>query len=256
MGETLSGPRYRMEKHTSEVWSPQLRNRRPVDVYLPPSYRSARRRYAAVYFHDGQNLSDPAIAFGGNTWALETAIAGLAERGLEAIFVGVHNTGERRLAEYSPFPDPKHGGGRGARYVAFLRDTLKPRIDAAYRTRRDRDSTISIGSSMGGLLSLYAFFTRPSPFGRIGVMSPSTWFGERAILQFIERARYTRGRVYLDVGTSEGSATLRDARMLARILREKGYGRETLRYVEADGHQHTERDWARRLPDALRYLLQ
>jgi predicted alpha/beta superfamily hydrolase len=244
-----------MEKDTSEIWSPQLRNRRRVDVYLPPSYASSRRKYAAVYFHDGQNLSDPAIAFGGNTWQLETAIAGLVERGLEAIFIGVHNTGAARLAEYSPFPDPRHGGGRGSRYVSFLRDTLKPRIDAAYRTRRDRDSTLSIGSSMGGLFSLYAFFARPSPFGRIGVMSPSAWFGERAILQFVERARYTRGRIYLDVGTSEGTATLRDARMLARILRHKGYGRDSLRYVEAEGHQHSERDWARRLPAALEYLL-
>jgi predicted alpha/beta superfamily hydrolase len=132
---------------------------------------------------------------------------------------------------------------------------LKPRIDAAYRTRKDRDSTVTIGSSMGGLISLYAFFTRPSPFGRIGVMSPSAWFGERAILEFVRRARYTRGRIYLDVGTSEGAPTLHDARLLARALREKGYGRDTLRYVEAQGHQHTERDWARRLPGALEYLL-
>ena len=244
-----------MEKHTSELWSPQLRNRRRVDVYLPPSYNSARRRYAVVYLHDGQNLSDPAIAFGGNTWQLETAIPALASRGLEAIFVGVHHAGEARLAEYSPFPDPRHGGGRGARYLSFLRDTLKPRIDAKYRTRKDRDSTITIGSSMGGLISLYAFFTRPSPFGRVGVMSPSAWFGERAILQFIQRARFTRGRVYLDVGTCEGAATLRDARMLARVLRHKGYGRDTLRYAEAEGHHHTERDWALRLPGALEYLL-
>jgi predicted alpha/beta superfamily hydrolase len=244
-----------MEKHTFQIWSPQLRNRRGVDVYLPASYGSARRRYAVVYLHDGQNLWDPTIAFGGTTWQLDRAIPALADRGFEAIFVGVHNTGAARLAEYSPFPDPRHGGGRGARYVSFLRDTLKLRIDAAYRTRKDRDSTVTIGSSMGGLISLYAFFTRPSPFGRIGVMSPSAWFGERAILEFVRGARYTRGRIYLDVGTSEGAVTLHDARLLARALREKGYSRETLRYVEAEGHQHTERDWARRLPGALEYLV-
>jgi isoamylase len=244
-----------MEKHTFQIWSPQLRNRRRVDVYLPASYATARHRYAVVYLHDGQNLSDPAIAFGGTTWQLDTAIPALADRGLAAIFVGVHNTGEARLAEYSLFPDPRHGGGRGARYVSFLRDTLKPRIDAAYRTRKDRGSTITIGSSMGGLISLYAFFTRPSPFGRVGAMSPSAWFGERAILEFVRRARYTSGRIYLDVGTSEGAATLHDARLLACALREKGYGRDTLRYVEEEGHQHTERDWARRLPGALEYLL-
>jgi predicted alpha/beta superfamily hydrolase len=245
-----------MDKHTLEIWSPQLRNRRPVDVYLPASYGVGRMRYPVVYAQDGQNLSDPAIAFGGNTWRLEGALEHLRSRGIEAIVVGLHNTGEGRIGEYSPFPDSKHGGGAGLRYCRFLMDTVKPRIDGDYRTRRDRENTAMIGSSMGGLITLYAFFLRPSPFGRAAVMSPSLWFGQRKILEFVERARFTRGRIYLDTGTAEGAQTLRDARALARLLREKGYQpRESFKYVEAQGHRHTEADWARRLPDALEFLL-
>jgi predicted alpha/beta superfamily hydrolase len=243
-----------MQKHSFEIWSPQLRNHRAVDVYLPDSYDVGRRRHPVVYMHDGQNLSDPAIAFAGQTWHLHEGLAWLAARGIEPIIVGVHNT-PARLAEYSPAPDAKHGGGDGDRYARFLIDTLKPRIDGDYPTRRDREATVVAGSSMGGLISLYLFVRRPSPFGRAAVMSPSIWFAGRSILDCVARARATRGRIYLDVGTGEGAATLRNTRALNRLLRAKGYRRDNLRYVEAQGHQHREADWAWRLPQALEFLL-
>ena len=245
-----------MEKHSFNLWSPQLRNRRGVDVYLPGSYAAAgRRRYPVVYMQDGQNLSDPAIAFGGNTWQLESALATLAGGGIEPIVVGLHNTGEGRLAEYSPFPDARHGGGKGEAYVRFLIETVAPRIEAQYRVTREREGTVIGGSSMGGLISLYAFFRRPSPFGRAAVMSPSLWFGSRRMLEYVWDARPPDGRLYVDAGTAEGTGTVRDARALVRILRRKGYRRGTLKYVEASGHRHQEADWARRLPAALAFLL-
>jgi predicted alpha/beta superfamily hydrolase len=244
-----------MQKDSFDIWSPQLRNRRGVDVYLPESYDAGRRRYPVVYMQDGQNLSDPAIAFCGNTWRLDEGLPWLAERGIEPIVVGIHNTGAARLAEYSPFGDPRHGGGDGDRYARFVIDTLKSRIDADYRTRKDRASTVIAGSSMGGLISLYAFFRRPSPFGAAAVISPSIWFGGREILAFVQKSRLTRGRIYLDVGTSEGAGTLRDARTLHRLLRRKGYKGDALWYLEAQGHQHREADWAWRLPQALEFLL-
>src|SRR5471030_76505 len=114
------------------VWSPQLRNRRDVDVNLPASYPSGVR-YPVVYMQDGQNLSDPAAAFAG-TWDLDSTIDRLAWRGLDVIIVGVHNAGRERLAEYSPFPDARHGGGKADEYLAFLVDTLKPRIDRMFNT--------------------------------------------------------------------------------------------------------------------------
>ena len=90
-----------METHTLSVWSPQLKNRRAVDVYLPASYAPGRRRYPVVYLHDGQNLSDPATSFAG-TWELDSVLEELARRGIEAIVVGVHHADDGRLAEYSP----------------------------------------------------------------------------------------------------------------------------------------------------------
>ena len=87
-------------------------------------------------------------------------------------------------------------------------------------------------------------------------MSPSIWFGGRAVLDVVSRARQTRGRIYLDVGTNEGAGTVRNARLLNRLLRRKGYRKDTLRYVEAEGHQHREAYWAWRLPHALEFLLE
>ena len=256
------------------VLSPQLHNRRDVDVYLPSSYASGVR-YPVVYLQDGQNLSDPATAFAG-TWDLNATIERLAWSGREAIFVGIHHGGRGRIGEYSPFPDPRHGGGQADAYLEFLVHTLKPRIDRTFNTRRDRDSTTILGSSMGGLVSLYAYFRYPSVFGRAGVMSPSIWFGQGAIVQFIEEARVPRGRVYLDVGTGEGAGALRDVRRLGRVLVRKGFRRRrrpapesvrpspgerrsssssVLRYVEDHGARHTEAAWAFRLQGALEFLL-
>jgi predicted alpha/beta superfamily hydrolase len=259
------------------VWSPERRNRRAVDVYLPASYSGARSRYPVVYMQDGQNLSDPATAFAG-TWELEATLERLAQRGMEAIVVGVHHAGVERLVEYSPFPDRRHGGGDADAYLAFLAQSLKPRIDRTFRTRPERDATVILGSSMGGLVSLYAYFRYPSIFGRAGVMSPSIWFGGGAVLDFIEDARTPPGRLYLDVGTHEGLGTLRDARRAGRLLVKRGFARDRrsrrpratqpgpdrrtthegkprLRYVEHAGGRHQEADWAYRLEGALEFLL-
>jgi predicted alpha/beta superfamily hydrolase len=247
-----------MIKRTLErVWSPQLRNKRTVDVYLPWSYPSGLR-YPVVYMHDGQNLSDASTAFAG-TWELDAVIARLAERGVEAIVVGIHNT-ERRLAEYSPFPDRRHGGGGADAYLQFVASTLKPRIDRMFRTLQGRDETVILGSSMGGLVSAYAYFRFPSVFGRAGIMSPAIWYGQHAILDFIRDARTPRGRVYLDVGMQEGAGTLKDARRLGRLLVRKGFRRTpraaaALRYVEDPHGRHQEASWARRLEGALEFLL-
>jgi predicted alpha/beta superfamily hydrolase len=234
------------------VWSPQLGNSRTVDIYLPPSYGGARR-YPVVYMQDGQNLSDPATAFAG-TWRLDTALAALARAGVEAIVVGVHNT-EARLAEYSPFPDAKHGGGQGDRYLSFLADTLKPRIDRLFRTRPARRDTVIAGSSMGGLISLYAWLERRDVFGHAAALSPSLWFGRDALAAYVDASSMPPGRLYLDVGTAEGAAAVTDVRAMRMRLRSKGLAADRLRYKEDRGGRHQEEAWSRRIGPALRYLV-
>jgi len=239
----------------ARVRSPQLENERDLDIFLPPSYARTRRRYPVIYMQDGQNLADPERAFAG-TWELPRALLELAGRGLEAIVVGIPNSGVERLREYSPFADARHGGGGGDAYLAFVERTVKPLVDRRLRTRPEREATGIFGSSMGGLISLYAFFRAPETFGFMGAMSPSLWFGNRAVIDYIEADGTPPGRLYLDVGTEEGAGTLRDTRQLVAVLERKGYARgESLAFAAVEGGRHQEAHWAERLVPALEFLL-
>lgn len=232
-----------------EVYSPQLGNTRPIVVYLPPSYaRTTRRRYPVLYMHDGQNLFDPATSFIGVEWQVDETLERLSAEGIEAIVVGIWNT-PQRLAEDRPFPRWFHG--RGEAYLDFIVETVKPLIERTYRTRRGREHTGIFGSSMGGLISTYAFFTRPAVFGLIGAMSPAFWVGKDAIYALVRASPFVPGRIYIDHGTHEyNPQRMRD------VLLEKGYRLgEDLCYISERGGQHNEVAWARRLPNALRFLL-
>ncbi len=255
-------------KIREKVWSPQLRNQRDIVVYLPPSYDLSEKHYPVLYMHDGQNLFDQATSFSGE-WHVDETMERLYWEGFEAIVVGISNIGGQRLAEYGPFADTYHGPGRGDRYLDFIEQTLIPLINSDFRTLLGRKHTGIIGSSMGGLISLYAFFRPDSPFGLAGIMSPSIWYAGSAILEYVRQAEAQPGRIYLDAGTREyGGITEEDAkrrsrtyyarvRRLKRILIHKGYRPfHDLLHVEEKWAGHNEPAWARRLPDALRFLLE
>jgi predicted alpha/beta superfamily hydrolase len=246
-------PQGRVERVPPGPESPGLD--RDLAVYLPPSYGESDRRYPVLYMQDGQNLFDPEASFAGS-WRVDLAMNWAAARGLEGIVVGVPNAGGARIAEYSPFDDPEGGPGRAAEYVRHLAETIKPLVDARFRTLPQRETTGVVGSSMGGLLSLFAFFARPDVFGIMGALSPSLWFGERAIFGLLEAAPSQPGRLYLDVGRLEGAETLENARRLRDLLRAKGYVPGAhLRYVEDRAGKHEEAAWGRRFRAALPFLL-
>lgn len=238
-----------------DVYSPELGNRRDVYVYLPSVYLRSSAPLPVIYMHDGQNLFDPTTSFAGE-WGVDDAMAHAPRKARRAIVVGIPNMGVDRMKEYSPFLDARHGGGGGDAYVDFLVQTLKPMIDSRYRTRPERESTGILGSSLGGLISLHAFFRQPSRFGFAGVMSPALWFADGAIFPSVEHAAHVPGRLYLDVGTREGEGTLANARAMRDLLERKGYhaGRD-LMWVEDEGGMHNEAAWGRRLRKALPFLL-
>ncbi|MGQ0639266.1 MAG: alpha/beta hydrolase [Gemmatimonadaceae bacterium] len=238
-----------------DVHSPELDNSRDIFVYRPASYEKGTGRYPVIYMHDGQNLFDPETAFAGE-WGVDRAIAHAPRKARRAVIVGIPNRGHDRLDEYSPFIDPARGGGRGDAYVDFIVNTLKPLIDVRYRTLPDAESTGIVGSSMGGLLSLYAFFRQPASFGFVGALSPSLWYADAAIFDWVERAPLVPGRIYLDTGTREGPRTLANARAMYALLEEKGYRRgRDFKWVEDQGGVHNEAAWGRRFKKALPFLL-
>lgn len=238
------------------VASQELGNRRSLIVYTPASYAESDQRYPVIYMQDGQNLFDPRTSFAGD-WGLRTGLGWASRRGVEPIVVGIPNAGTARIDEYSPFPDPGSGGGGGAgdRYLAFVINTVKPLVDQRFRTLPDPAHTGIAGSSLGGLISLYAFFRFPGVFGGVGALSPSLWFGHEAIFD-VARSATGAGRVYLDIGFREGERHVMLVRRMRDLLITQGFEpRRNLRYVEDKDGAHREADWGRRFRKALPFLV-
>lgn len=254
----------------ANILSPQLYNQRHILVYLPPTYAYTQRRYAVLYMQDGQNLFDHRTSYAGE-WGVDECMETLSRtEGLEAIVVGIPNMGERRMDEYSPFKDHQLGGGLGNQYLAFVVNTLKPIIDRDFRTLPGKRYTGIMGSSMGGLISLYAFFRYPEFFGFTGVMSPSLWIARGTIFPYLTAVSFNPGKIYLDVGTRELGDSAEEmqrqrtlsrryyasVRRLKRLLVNKGYRPiRDLLHIEEKWADHSESSWARRLPDAVRFFL-
>jgi predicted alpha/beta superfamily hydrolase len=259
-----------------------LGNTRDIWAYLPPTYlENSTARLPVVYMHDGQNLFDPALAFGGNPWMADKAIDAAAASGTcasgaactkdsdcgsgpcqtfrEAIVIGVDNTADR-IAEYTPVVDATEGGGKGDLYLKMLVTELKPKVDAMLRTRPEPENTAMIGSSLGGLISAHAGVTEASTFGLIGAMSPSTWWADAAIITEVQSSKGPSSRalrVYVDSGDAGvDNDDVANTNLLAAAYLSIGYVEgQDFHHLVAHGDQHSEVYWAKRLPGALAFVL-
>ena len=242
-----------------------LGNRRDLVVWLPPGMDGRKRRHPVVYFQDGQNLFDPLTAFLGQAWhAGETAAALIRAGEIEPpIMVGIYNTGFARMDEYAPTRgkfsgwdgEPCRSRGLARRYVRFMAEEVKPFIDARYPTLPDPADTAIAGSSMGGLVALYAALWQPRVFGAAGVLSPSAWWDDGAPMRFVEKLRKKPAvRIWLDTGTAEPG--WENSRLLHDALSARGWrDGEDLHYREIEGAEHNEAAWAARTGPLLEWLL-
>lgn len=253
------------------VWrklaSPQLGGARDILAYLPPSFTAdlhqgtdptpPGRLYPVLYFHDGQNVFDERTSFSGE-WRADETLEQLAADGLEAIAVAIPNGGPARMDEYNPWREARRRmGGRGDAYLGWVVGHVKPLIDRTLPTDPDRATTGTVGSSMGGLISLYALAAYPEVFGLAGLLSPSVGWDDFHALDLVRSGHIPRGaRIHLDAGGREWRGMLPDVRRLRDLLLEQGFVEERdLHYVEESAATHSESAWARRLPEALRFLL-
>ena len=231
-------------------------------VYLPPGYEEQPNcSYPVLYLQDGQNLFDPRTSFiAGRTWEVrEQADAAILAGEVEPlIVVGIYNTGDRRLAEYTHERDWRMGGGEADEYGLLLTQELLPWIADQYRVRTDRESTGLGGSSLGGLVSLYLGLRYATWFGKLALMSPSVWWNHKSILGYLnERAPeiWDRPKLWLDVGDKEGRRAVHDVEHLNRRLKANHWmPGETLHFEKVHGGTHDETSWARRVRPMLRFL--
>jgi predicted alpha/beta superfamily hydrolase len=249
---------------------------RHVDVWRPPNAEAdSETRYPVIYMHDGQNLFDPALSFIGVDWGMDEAMMRLIDedRQLGAIIVGIWNS-PLRLREYMPqkpltMPGAQHilsqfieqaeGAPLSNGYVQFLVGELKPFIDAHYPTLPDAAHTLVMGSSMGGLISLYALIEYPEVFGGAGCLSTHWPRGEEVLVDALGAALPLPGRhrLYFDYGTETLDADYEPwQQRMDGWLRAAGYreGQDWLTRKFA-GAEHSERAWRARVDAPLRFLL-
>jgi enterochelin esterase-like enzyme len=252
-------PRLRLHKAFKSSYLP---DKRDVVVYVPPRYdEETERTYPVLYLHDGQNLFDGRTSFvPGRTWQVrEHADAATEAAEVEPlVVVGIYNTGDQRLAEYTHEYNWQMGGGKADAYGQLVTQELMPWIASEYRVRQDRESTGLGGSSLGGLVSLYLGLRYPTVFGKLALLSPSVWWNHKSILGYLNEHApqlWDRPRVWLDVGDHEGQKTLRDVEHLARRLKANGWKPgETMHFEKVQGGTHDEASWAARVRPMLRYL--
>jgi alpha-glucosidase len=262
---------------------------RDIFVWLPPDY-DEERRYAVLYMHDGDSLWDASTTWNGQEWGVDEVVSGLLGEGSirDVIVVGIPNAGSERAIEYLPqkpfeamaaedqqalsaIEHPEFGrifGGpiRSDDYLRFLVSELKPYIDKRYPTLADRENTYLMGSSMGGLISIYAISEYPGVFGGAACLSthwPGSLYPDESPFPELMRQYLSANiprpeghRLWFDYG-SEGldAGYAQYQERVDWIVRETGYGNDRWITYHAAGANHDENAWRARLHHPLTFLL-
>ncbi len=221
---------------------------RDIYVYLPPGYSlNKSTRYPVLYVHDGQNLFDPERAFMGQTWNAEKTLNILIQNKQiqPLIVVAIDNTPDR-TAEYTP-------NNAADIYLKNISTDLMPKINQDFQTKTDRESTAIMGSSLGGLVSLYAGAKYSKDFGLIAALSPSIWWNNKSILSIYKNATDLPVKIYIDCGTAGGERP-QDVVQLKNQLIVQYADPSKIKMIIQSGASHSEYYWAQRLPEALKFL--
>lgn len=247
---------------------------RTLWVYLPPEYdQDSGRRYPVIYMQDGNNCFDAATSFNGQEWKVdETFEEGIGSGKLPgAIVVGIANTAAR-VDEYTMVKTLRGDrrtriGGKADIYASFLIDEVKPFIDSTYRTLVDASHTAVIGSSHGGLVSLYLGIRHPGVFGAVGAVSPTLFWGNHWLTNYVRHLHNLPKslRIWIDMGTAEDavdgngngiSDLIDDVQEMRDLLLARGYAPARVELMLDEGAVHNEAAWAKRLPKILEFICQ
>lgn len=273
-----------------ENFSSRYVSARNVDVWFPQGY-SPTHRYAVLYMHDGQMLFDSSTTWNKQEWGVDETLATLIRQGKirDCIVVAPWNSGAGRHADYFPqkpfemlpaadqdsiyYAKRTSGaqifGGQKVRsddYLRFLVEELKPFIDSSFSTRTDQPNTFIAGSSMGGLISLYAICEYPEVFGGAACLS-THWPGilvtkanpiPAAFMRYLQKKlpAPANHKIYFDYGTATLDSLYKPYQLQAdAIMRQKRYTPSQWISREFKGDDHSEAAWRRRLHIPLQFLL-
>lgn len=238
-----------------EVMIPKLSEEtgRRVYLYLPESYnKCSNRRYPVMYMFDGHNVFFDTDATYGKSWGMKEYMDSTKKQ-LIIVAVECNHAGNSRMQEYAPFDFENATIGKikskGRTYMKWLIGTLKPYIDANYRTMPDRNNTIICGSSLGGLMALYGAVTFNHVFQRAACLSPSLWIAPGKVLEMIAKANISRDTcIYMDYGSDEMFNHAANAEALMSTSHFLMTKHVNLAFRIVPGGNHSEASWERQIP--------
>lgn len=242
----------------STFYMPQLDRNRKIWIYLPPDYNTTTKNYPVLYMQDGQNLFDDATSFAGEWHVDETLNTLHAQGDFGAIVIGIENGGGLRIDEYSPWINPNYGGGEGDLYAQFIAETLKPYVDANYRTLTSSNFNALIGSSLGANISVYTATKYPQFFSKIGIFSPAFWF---SLSDFNNNISTTNNdlsdlRMYFVAGLNESSTMVANINNIKNNFLAKNVTPSNI-FTKIDSFgTHTESYWSGEFSAAYLWLFQ
>lgn len=237
---------------------PQLNRTRKIWIYLPPDYETSTKTYPVLYMEDGQNLFDNVTSFSGEWQVDETLNTLFAQGDYGAIVIGIDNGGASRINEYTPWNNPQYGGGEGDQYMQFVAETLKPYVDANYRTKPAKEFNALIGSSLGALISNYGGVKYSQTFSKIGSFSLAYWIVNTQFNNYITNstADLSGMRIYFVAGSGESSTIVNEIQTVKNNLQTKGLTTaNTLVKIDSYG-QHNENYWKGEFSAAYKWLFQ
>lgn len=243
----------------SAFYIPQFNRTRRIWVYLPEDYARSKKKFPVLYMHDGQNLFDE-FTSGFGEWGVDECLDSLFKQGnKECIVIGIDN-GVKRMNEYNPYEFKPYGNGEGDKYVDFLATTLKPYIDKNFRTLPNKKNTFIAGSSMGGLISLYAIMKYPNVYGGAGIFSPAFWTASGLENDLNKSAKKIKSKLFFYAGGKESERMIPDMKKIEteiKALPAYRTGRSSSKiYDRVDMNaKHNEAAWRRYFPEFYRWMM-
>lgn len=237
---------------------PQFNKKRRLWIYLPPDYAQNNNKYRVLYMLDGQNLFDKSTAFG-DEWKVDETLNKLyAEGDNGVIVVGIDNGGASRIDEYTPWSNPKYGGGNGKKYMQFMVETLKPYIDANYRTLSNRQNTAIGGSSLGGLESFFGAIENQNIYSKGMIFSPSFWWNPNCYQQVKNIGKQQNMRFYFLAGGSEepDDDVVFKTKDMVSTLENNDFDTTAIKAYYPEYGQHNEAFWSNEFKAAYLWLFQ
>ena len=233
--------------------SPQLDTIKKIWVYLPKSYTSSAKKYPVLYLQDAQNLFDASTSYVGE-WKVDEILDSLK---LDLIVIGIEHGNEKRIDELTPFPHPEYNGGGADKYLDFILNTLKPKVDSLYNTSTVAENTFIGGSSLGGLFSYYATLKHPDIFGKAIVFSPSFWYSEDIfdLTESIDINSLSKNQFYFRAGEKESKTMVPQMLKMKELLSLKLTSDAQINIDSIPNGEHNEALWSGLFCDAAKWLL-